>query len=62
VPDYALLNQDGKTIHLRDYRGLAALKPSLFAVGHGPALMAPSAQMDRAVEVAFQQHPSQIPK
>ncbi|MGB2632575.1 MAG: MBL fold metallo-hydrolase [Candidatus Acidiferrum sp.] len=41
---------------------LAALKPSLLAVGHGPTLMSPSAKMDRAVEIAFQQHPPQIQK
>ncbi len=35
---------------------LAALKPDLLAVGHGPTLTSPSAQMDQAVKIAFQQH------
>jgi glyoxylase-like metal-dependent hydrolase (beta-lactamase superfamily II) len=36
---------------------LSALKPSLLAVGHGNTLPSPAAEMDRAVEVALQQHP-----
>jgi len=36
---------------------LSALKPSLLAVGHGDTLPSPGAKMDRAVEVALQQHP-----
>lgn len=36
---------------------LAALKPSLLAVGHGPSIAAPSAQMARAAELALQQNP-----
>ncbi len=36
---------------------LAALKPELLAVGHGP-----TAQMDRSVEIAFEQHLPHIQK
>jgi glyoxylase-like metal-dependent hydrolase (beta-lactamase superfamily II) len=36
---------------------LSALKPSRLAVGHGPTIVSPSAEMDLAVQVAFQQHP-----
>jgi glyoxylase-like metal-dependent hydrolase (beta-lactamase superfamily II) len=36
---------------------LSALKPSLLAVGHGNTLPSPVAQMERAVEVALEQHP-----
>jgi len=36
---------------------LSALKPSLLAVGHGPCVSSPSAAMERAVHLAFQQHP-----
>lgn len=36
---------------------LAALKPSRLAVGHGKTLESPTAQMERAVEIALRQHP-----
>jgi hypothetical protein len=36
---------------------LAALKPSRLAVGHGKTIVSPTAQMDRAVEIALRQHP-----
>lgn len=36
---------------------LAALKPSLLAVGHGPSLAAPAAQMAKAAQFALQQNP-----
>jgi glyoxylase-like metal-dependent hydrolase (beta-lactamase superfamily II) len=36
---------------------LAALKPTRLAVGHGKTIVSPGAQMDRAVEMAFRQHP-----
>jgi glyoxylase-like metal-dependent hydrolase (beta-lactamase superfamily II) len=35
---------------------LAALKPTLLAVGHGPSVLEPSAQMARAAESVLQQH------
>jgi len=37
---------------------LAALKPSRLAVGHGHTVSSPVPQMDRAVQLAFQQHPA----
>src|SRR5271170_1042671 len=37
---------------------LSALKPSRLAVGHGHTVLSPSSLMDRAVEIAMQQHPS----
>jgi glyoxylase-like metal-dependent hydrolase (beta-lactamase superfamily II) len=36
---------------------LAALKPTLLAVGHGPCVAAPSAQMAQAAQLALQQNP-----
>jgi glyoxylase-like metal-dependent hydrolase (beta-lactamase superfamily II) len=36
---------------------LAALKPSLLAVGHGPSVVAPSAQMAQTAQFALQQNP-----
>jgi glyoxylase-like metal-dependent hydrolase (beta-lactamase superfamily II) len=36
---------------------LGALRPSLLCVGHGKSLVSPLKEMDRAIAVAFQQHP-----
>jgi glyoxylase-like metal-dependent hydrolase (beta-lactamase superfamily II) len=40
---------------------LGSLKPSLLCVGHGKSLVSPLKEMDRAIVVAFQQHPRSIP-
>jgi len=37
---------------------LAALKPSLLAVGHGPSIPAPATQMAQAAQLALDQHPT----
>lgn len=36
---------------------LRSLNPSLLCVGHGKTLVSPLTEMDRAIAVAFQQHP-----
>ena len=45
------------TLSARSAAKLAALEPSRLAVGHGKTLESPSAQMERAVEIALRQHP-----
>ncbi|HKM83577.1 MAG TPA: MBL fold metallo-hydrolase [Candidatus Acidoferrum sp.] len=40
---------------------LRSLNPSLLCVGHGRTLVSPLTEMDRAIEVAFQQHPRRNP-
>lgn len=37
---------------------LRALNPTRLSVGHGKTLISPLKEMDRAIEIAFQQHPS----
>jgi len=40
---------------------LRLLNPSLLCVGHGRTLVSPLKEMDRAIAVAFQQHPRRSP-
>jgi len=40
---------------------LRLLNPSLLCVGHGKSLVSPLNEMDRAIAVAFQQHPRRNP-
>jgi glyoxylase-like metal-dependent hydrolase (beta-lactamase superfamily II) len=39
---------------------LTALSPSLLAVGHGKSVKSPVEEMDRAVKVAYRQHPDAV--
>ncbi len=40
---------------------LRALNPNLLSMGHGKSIVSPKREMDRAVGVAFQQHPRRSP-
>lgn len=58
-PFAALFSWNG-TLSAESAADLKALNPSLLAVGHGKSVKSPVEEMDRAVKLAYRQHPDAV--
>ena len=58
-PFAALFSWNG-TLAAESASDLTALSPSLLAVGHGKSVKSPVTEMERAVKIAYRQHPNAV--